>query len=243
MQNFRKTKPKFMNKLTRAITMLFMVMLINSSCERDDLAPVNELARLIIESEQFKNLHVDPSLLAVTKAPAELPSRIGRAVVISFKDQSSYQKVIGYLNEKNEVVRAMFLSVESSERPEDISQSMQNGTFNGKFVMQSDNTIHSLRFAGSKAVDLKTRDLTNANEGAGDPTFENPVLPIPSDVDLDAPIDVAGCGTMRSVYYCIAESINGMGPFSTGMCWAELPICMAVLAADCMYEGCPAGGV
>ena len=82
--------------------------------------------------------------------------------------------------------------------------------------------VHSFDFMNSKPVAYK-REKNGMRESSDD-----------------------GCGDgwgTRGVMECVAETMDNMGPFSYGACIVELPLCMAVLAADCAYTDCPAGGV
>jgi hypothetical protein len=209
-------------KTTFKHLIVFSLIFLGLSCQQENAErPLPEVSQRILNSKDFNDLSVSPSLLNLYE-PSEQPTKDGNAVVLHFKATDTYKKVIAFLNDKNEIRNVLIFEVQSSLGANEIESAIRNGSFTGTFLLTTPNKIHAVAFNKSKLLTIK-KETNGMRANMTSPEKE--------------------CEDMRAAYLCVAESIDSMGPFSYAACIIELPVCMAVLMADCLYRDCPNGGV
>ena len=199
-------------------TLAGLIVCLALSCDDHENAPQNmpKLCRLIIESNQFKTLNIDPAILETSVQPQEQFSNHGKVLIVDFRSTSK-KKLFAVVDRNNLVDRVFTFEIQSVQDMKDISASLQNRTFNGTFVLTG-REMHSFEIKNSNIISYQSKgDVASAMR----PT----------------------CNDMEDAYYCAASTIDNMGTVAWLSCMSNIVVCMGISLADCLLEGCPRAGV
>lgn len=194
--------------------LLMVTFAIAMACsDAPTVKPIPDDSMLVINSQEFKNLGIDPSALDLDN-PLRQPSTSGNeTIVIAFREASDYKSVLARVAD-GRIQNALVFQIESGITREEIESALVNKNFDGRFIFTDRDSRFEFELENSRV-----------------------------NVERSIAASRVACQDMRDAYQCGAETIDNMGPFSFVLCLAEIPICLAVAIADCLYYGCPDGGL
>lgn len=204
--------------MKKSLYVTFVLLAVLGSCNREDnvIAPSMDVELgNYISSESFKSLGIDVSrldLIHYKKTASKSYNEVLYVPLLGRKDKF----VLGFVNE-DKSYRSTLVEIESPAKYDELSQKFTNKQLTADFKFSSSESDFKFEIVDSHVFTPKNLDVSQSGR-------------------------MAACNSMIDVYACAATAIDQMGPFSYAACLIEMPICLAIALADCLYAGCAGPG-
>jgi hypothetical protein len=160
-----------------------------------------------------KSLYVTFVLLAVLGSCNREDNVIAPSMDVELGNYISSES---FVNE-DKSYRSTLVEIESPAKYDELSQKFTNKQLTADFKFSSSESDFKFEIVDSHVFTPKNLDVSQSGR-------------------------MAACNSMIDVYACAATTIDQMGPFSYAACLIEMPICLAIALADCLYAGCAGPG-